>query len=115
MQGVENQAWSELPHVFVQGDKSAKSREEDPAMETWKRVAVMSINYADASFRPGFFNEVQRVPMFCKEPHENIGRFGMRVGPEDVFFTILADSYVELTLEGVYDMDDPSITEIPLF
>ncbi|MEK7621103.1 MAG: hypothetical protein AAB395_01990 [Patescibacteria group bacterium] len=115
MQEVQDQTWSEIPHVFVQGDHTAKSRKDDPRLESWKKIAVMRVNPTGSPFRPAFFNEINPVPQFCDEPWEDIEKFGMRVGPEDVYFAIFAAPDVGLELIGIYDINDPAVKNVVLF
>ncbi len=116
MQEVKDQTWSEIPHVFVQGDKSAKPRDEDPELKTWNRIAVMRPKPAAGTpFRPAYFNEEQKALKVCDDIQEGITLFGMRVGPEDVNFAILAGRHIDLELVGVFNIDDPKLKDIVLF
>jgi len=108
--------WIEMGRLMIPGSPFAKSREEDPKMETWRQVAIMRVA-PEVRFFIGFISIFSPIPvmnsLICNGP-----LIGMRPGPENVTFVVQTQNTSEqlkLTLVEVVDIDDPQHASVPLY
>ena len=112
-------SWHPAIQISCKGNPDALSREEDPNLTSWRRVAVFTAGHRGGGvwrpFRIGFVGPGAPNPWFQDEPVDDL-MFGLRLGPEDVTFLFLPSS------EGLWvrhtetvDIDDPRYRDLPLY
>jgi|GEM_PF-6646342 len=109
-------SWVEMGSLMVPGNPFAKSREDDPKMETWRKVAILRVE-PQTRFFIGYISIFSPIPvmnsLICDGP-----LVGMRPGPENVIFVGQAQNATEeikLILVEVVDIDNPQYAGVPLY
>jgi hypothetical protein len=113
--------WGVIPTVFMLGDPGARPSSDDPeehrqVVKSWRRVVIMEAS-PNILVRPGF-RTITGQMHFHNTPIA--GRFGMRLGREDVeFFCVPVKNrdQVELQVKEVVDISNPrtDLDHIPLY
>ncbi len=123
--------WSELPSIALPGEPDAEPLLSNPdadvgaVIDSWKQAAVFRISSPPLpvtswpAFYVGWYDangSLHRlgVPVGL----DQWGHFAMRIGHEDVQFFIMPlnpTARLEWELVGVYDIDDPDMTDVPLY
>jgi hypothetical protein len=106
-------SWLPVSTVRVPGVPDAGDRVED-----WQTVAVLEVQPPEGvgflvAFKNGGNMQRNQTPVQMRN-----GRFGMRVGPEDVEFYALAIApalQVEMRLVEVTTIDNPDYSDLPLY
>lgn len=108
--------WVEMGSLMVPGNPFAKGREEDPKMETWRKVAILRVE-PETRFFIGYISIFSPTPVMNSLICD--GRLvGMRPGPENVILVAQAQDATEqikLILVEVADIDDPQYASVPLY
>lgn len=108
--------WVQMGGLMVPGNPYAKSREDDPGMKTWRKIAIMRVE-PEIPFFIGFISIFSPFPvmngLICNDP-----MVGMRPGPENVIFVAQAQhapEMIELILVEVTDIDNPEYATVPFY
>ena len=114
--------WPRVPIVKVSGDSSARPMtlaNEEATIKSWQSIAVLEASVIKnfiIGFRVG--DNMQFLRFSIK--FTQAGRFGMRIGNEDVEFFIippllLRPDNLYLELVTVTSIDDPNFAGLPVY
>lgn len=113
--------WPVIPNVKVAGNPEAKAYTSDPETEesvirSWEQVAVLEVQPDEpctVGFRSGEHMQRLAHPIETQD-----GRFGMRIGKENVEFLVIAEdptTHLELRVVEITDQNDPTYKNLPLY
>jgi hypothetical protein len=117
--------WIGIPAVHIEGDPhatpwnaDASETERRDIIDSWRQIAVLAVVPDRRECFLGFRNFAGEMMRTTKaiEP-DSMGRFGVRIGNEDVTFFVLTveDSGTELVHLETVELDDFNHPTLPLY